>query len=201
MHQRKLCHRVRGLEDLWTCGLVDFGPDSACKWMGMHVFSKGGMLHLTVGSVTKGCILDCASVVWSRRDFLCFFTFCNSLNCNDGREVDGSLDMILVPRIWSLRISCLLPKRRLKSQRHSEGADFGYMDAIWLYNAQSCLINLSHSLSIRMGQFLNCSTPRTHLKIIDFGLAYEFKQDVVLPAISPESRLPLSPPQSLSSKP
>ena len=46
------------------------------------------------------------------------------------------------------------------------------------------LISLSHSLSIRMSQFLNCSTPRTHLKIIDFGLAYEFKQDVVLPAIS-----------------
>lgn len=181
MHQRKLCHRVRGLEDLWTCGLwAWFGMMQMDGHVACMYFQKGRCciwLDCWFSDQRVYSILDCASVVWSRRDFAFFFlTFCNSLNCNDGREVDGSLDMILAPRIWSLRISCLLPKRRLKSRWHSEGA------RRWLYSL--IIINLSHSLSMRMGQFLNCSTPRTHLKIIDFGLAYEFKDDVVLPAIS-----------------
>ena len=78
-------------------------------------------------------------------------------------------------RIWSRKISCLPPKRRLKS-----------MDLGWLKWANPTAMSfLLYSLArswyevihIRRRQMF--PLPRTFLKIIDFGLAYEFKPDVV----------------------
>ena len=78
-------------------------------------------------------------------------------------------------RIWSRKISCLPPKRRLKSM------DLGWLKwanptamSFLLYSSARSWYEVIH---IRRRQMF--PLPRTFLKIIDFGLAYEFKPDVV----------------------
>ena len=78
-------------------------------------------------------------------------------------------------RIWSRKISCLPPKRRLKSM------DLGWLKwanptamSFLLYSSARSWYEVIH---IRRRQMF--PLPRTFLKIIDFGVAYEFKPDVV----------------------